>query len=670
MIKLLSLLLLLGFSSIYANDLNDKVLAEVGNEKINYEQLQRAYAKNLNRGPEQLKDLPRDSLYDFVNLYINYRLKVLDAIDKGYLNDSAVIAEYKGNRKLLAESFFFEKKLMKPKIDLILERRKWDIRFAYIIIPKNMADSSTTSQAEKKADEAMKKIKAGVDFAEVAKEYSADPQTKDTGGMVASYITGGKIQRPLENALYSLEPGEIYPNILETNYGYFILKLVEKKKRELAYGSHILVGSVTSWNEEDSIRYDKKADSLISLLNSGADFAELARVHSDDESTKENGGSFGEYYSRSSGFQKSGSPLLKSFEDGLFALKDGEISGKVWTEYGAHIIRRDSSKILDREEEFKEVKKLYKRIYYNDDKEFFIDSISRSYEFTVFDNVLNDFVESVDTQKTTLGVDWDANVNDDLKNKQLFQFNKKLFTVDDFIFNANKNPDLRGTPLTRAGIKIACRKIIEDDVFEMATASLDSEFPEFAALLKEFQDGIILFKAENEEVWQKREFDSTLAKTYWDSTKSKYLTNYQIDFSEIFVLTTKDANDIKKALDNGASFDSLAKIKTQRSGYREKKGRFGLMDAKRNKVAQIIDTNNISEGQIQGPIETPRGFSIFKIHKVGEPRVKTFDEAFSEVAPKVQDITQNQLREKWLNRVKEKHAVKINNDVIDEILEN
>jgi hypothetical protein len=63
------------------------------------------------------------------------------------------------------------------------------------------------------------------------------------------------------------------------------------------------------------------------------------------------------------------------------------------------------------------------------------------------------------------------------------------------------------------------------------------------------------------------------------------------------------------------------------------------------------------------------GISIIKINKIIEPREKTFEEAIIDIAPIVQSMKQQMLVDNWLDRVKEKHEVEINNDVIDEIYE-
>ena len=666
MIRSILLLILLTISLEASQDFK---VAKVGKEEITFAQIEKAYNKNLKPDALRINELSKDSLMSFVNLYIDYRLKVLDAIDKGYLQDSSVMSEFESNRKVLAESFYFDYKLIKPAVDKIMERRQFDLKFAYIIIAKQDMDTSSQETPEERAKMAMKELKDGKEFAEVAKKYSSDPQAKRNGGVVNTYITGGKIQRPLEDALYTLEAGEFYPNILETRYGYFLLKLIDKQARDLVYASHILLGSAMGYSDSDSLNFINKADSLIALLKDGADFGQLAKENTMDEATAIMGGSFGEYYSRSTGLQTKGTPLLETFENALFDLEDGEISGKVWTQFGLHIIKRDSSvKITDTDERLT-VKKLYKRANMEGDKEEHLNQKAKQFGLVVFDNILREFVSYLDTNQTTLATKWYGKVPKETLEKRLFQFNKKFYTVKEYIDLAETKRKLRPIALKAENIKDKMRLAIDDELMEILTKDLENEVQELSDLLNEFKDGIILFKAEDEEVWQKREFDTTMAREYWEENKEKFYTNHKVDFSEIFMLVNTDIFKVQEELEAGAPFDSLAGAKTQRSGYREQKGRFGLVDAKRNRIAKLIPIEEAEVGKVMGPIESERGFSLFLIHQVVKPRMKTFEEAFSEISPVIQERVQARLRREWLDGVKERHPVKIYESSIKMILD-
>jgi len=100
------------------------------------------------------------------------------------------------------------------------------LRASHVLI--EVAQDATEEEkaaARQEAEEVLAKAKAGDDFAALAKEYSDDPGSKDTGG---EYTFGrGQMVKPFEDAAFSLEPDEV-SDIVETQFGYHIIKLSEK----------------------------------------------------------------------------------------------------------------------------------------------------------------------------------------------------------------------------------------------------------------------------------------------------------------------------------------------------------------------------------------------------------------------------------------------------------
>lgn len=671
---LVIIILTLPFISFAKNE--KSVIAKVGKEEITLEQLEKAFQRNMNRKNEKLATVSKDSLYNFLDLYINYRLKVLDAIDKGFEKDSSVKADITQNRKSLAESFYFDKYLLSPTMEYYMKQRQRAVKFAYILITYSpeMAQKHYTSNipmandsAWIKAKEAMKLIKSGKAFEEVAKEYSIDKETAKNGGVVNSYFTIGKLQRELDKALFSLKAGEVYPEILKTSYGYFIIKLVTEEPRLVIKPSHILITF-----ENDSVHVKaaalKKADSILALLRKGADFKKLAERNSDDATSSINGGDMGDYYGRTSGFEKTGTPLIGEFVDALFKLKDGEISDVVKSTYGFHIIKRDSSRPYIYEKDLDDIKKIYKTQFYEIDKAKFLDSVSAKLGFVIESATLKDLLSNFDTTKTSLDTTWANNISDDLKKKTLFSYRKMISTVGDFITKIKTTPKYRSTANTYEGFKKVIKATVEPLIIDDATKNLEKDFDEFASLVKEFHYGMLLFKVEAQQVWDKLKFDSVAAKIYWDSTKTRYITNVMYDITEILVLSDSTANEIYEKAKKGANFETLASENTVRTGYREKKGNFGSLDSKRNKFVNVLIKEKIEKGLITKPQKFENGFTIIKINKIEEPRQKTFEEAISEFAPAFQEIQQKNLMTKWLNNVKSNHPVSYDKNAIEKLL--
>jgi parvulin-like peptidyl-prolyl isomerase len=101
-------------------------------------------------------------------------------------------------------------------------------------IAKYIADHPELGTAEKKAkaEDVLNRAKAGEDFAKLANEFSEDPGNKDAKGALQGGFYGnntkGKMVPAFEEAAMALEPGQITPNLVETDYGYHIIKLEKK----------------------------------------------------------------------------------------------------------------------------------------------------------------------------------------------------------------------------------------------------------------------------------------------------------------------------------------------------------------------------------------------------------------------------------------------------------
>jgi len=95
-----------------------------------------------------------------------------------------------------------------------------------------------SAEQRKKAESALQRVKNGEDFAKVATEVSEDPGSKDKGGDLGSTGRGAYVPE-FETAAYSLEPGQV-SDIIETQFGFHIIKLLEKKDDQV-HVAHILV---------------------------------------------------------------------------------------------------------------------------------------------------------------------------------------------------------------------------------------------------------------------------------------------------------------------------------------------------------------------------------------------------------------------------------------------
>lgn len=646
-----------------SND-NNVELAKVGNEIISYGELERAFQKNLNRQKTKISEIPKDSLVDFLNMYINYRLKVIDSKTNGYDKKTEVIKEIKDNRDILAESYFFDEYLYKPYINQMLKRRAIEKKIAIIMINYNEMSGVDSVKAWEKAQEVFNSLNDGVTFGDAAKKYSDDNVSSQNGGVINRWITAGTIDRGLEESIYATTEGKTYPYIVTSRKSFFIIKVVEEEERKLIKASHILLGKRSNLNTDSLANY------IISTLKTNPErFEEFVKEYSDDVNTAKYGGSLVEYYSRSTGLGESRQPLLNEFQEGLFKLKAGEISGKVNTEYGIHIIRCDSIKTIDIAAETTDLRAMYRRLYFYKDKQLFLDSIALNYGYKINLDILTELLSKIDTTRTNLQSDWDIHLRKKLLDKSIFQINNIKYSVKELISLLNTKSEFKGFSINKEGFIAAIREIVHPIAFEIETKNYESKNEEFAKMVIEFKDGILLFKIEADKVWNNLKFDTLKAQTYYNKHKKEYKTDLNYNLSEIYVFDESNATSIYKQIaEDGRNFDSLATQKTQRAGKRKVAGYLGAVSTVKNQQAKLAHELNPKKGDILKPIKLKKGgYSIIRINDILPVRYKTFEEAIPNFAAKFQELQQKEMTEEWLEDIRKYTKVKINKKNINKI---
>ena len=662
-------------------DQSQTIIATVGTETIPYGDVERAFQKNLTRRDTKLSGVPKDTAMEFLRLYTNYRLKVQDARDRGLDKDSAVKVDLANNRRLLSETFFYDKAVANRRVEELAQRRLTELEIGVILcaIPDPATRGWDTLASRRKAERLIAQLTAGADFDKTARDSSDDKETAANGGRLP-WISGGTIIKAVEDAAYGMNVGQVSPAPIYSRFGYFIVKLFRSAGRESVKFRHILLQPKDT---RDSSATQLFADSLISILKmpaaqqnaalsarglqpSGDVFGDLAKAYSDDKTSAAKGGYLGAPYTRSGGMENNNSRLVPDFERAIFDLKDGQVSGKVKTLFGTHIIIRDSTKRPDAFVERDAAKRSYRRLYYEEDKRLVLDSVKKANGYGW--NIVNlaKLLNSIDTNRNTQDTLWHRSIMDDLLPQPLYYLSNGSYSVQQFTDTLRKRSDLRGFTLNRAGFDRAINKMTDPIALEQATANLERDYPDFASLMREFNDGILLFKVEEKEVWSKLKFDTTDARAFYDTTKSRWMTETKYDVTEIFVLNDSLLAVIQQRLNKGENFSSLAQEYTQRDGMRDKKGYTSALSPKTSKVAQQI-TSATKVGDVIGPVKLDAGWSMIKLEAIIPPQQKSFESAMSEIAPAYQDALQKRLTENWLSGVRTRHPVTYNAKTIDAV---
>jgi peptidyl-prolyl cis-trans isomerase SurA len=187
------------------------------------------------------------------------------------------------------------------------------------------------------------------------------------------------------------------------------------------------------------------------------------------------------------------------------------------------------------------------------------------------------------------------------------------------------------------------------------SVGMENNYPAFAALMKEYQDGVILFKAEQTEVWNKVVVSDSVLREYFEQNRDKFVWPESVNIKEIHVESDTFALMLYDSLMQGKKFEDLAARYTIHEEMREKGGERGMTPVTSDTLAKIASTMEIDE--ISPPIEVEDGYGIIKLVAKEPERQKTFEEAGAEVSNAYQEYQSKSLEREWLDRVKQRYPV-------------
>ncbi|RKY93008.1 parvulin peptidyl-prolyl isomerase [candidate division KSB1 bacterium] len=212
-----------------------------------------------------------------------------------------------------------------------LPELKESVEISHILLQVTPGAESK-QQAREKIAGILERLRSGEDFAELARQYSEDPGSAAKGGELG-FIQRGDFVKDFEEKAFALQPGQI-SDIVETQFGFHIIQMLERRGEKINV-RHILIRTrPTKADEERTLKL------LLAIRDSclaGADFAEMAKRYSNDETTADKGGYLGWFE-----VEKLQLPEFKSV---VKELKIGEISQPFRTRFGYHIV-----KLLNRRE--------------------------------------------------------------------------------------------------------------------------------------------------------------------------------------------------------------------------------------------------------------------------------------------------------------------------------
>lgn len=637
----LSALTVIIFSAFFSLNAQEKqVLFTVEDTPVYASEFERVYKKNL----ELVKDESQKDIDNYLDLFIKYKLKVADAKALGLDQKPSYLRELEGYKKQLSANFLSNNEVTETLVKEAYERLKHEINARHILVK---IDKNAPEDQQKLAKEEIKKLRNRV----IEEGFEAVKKDIHNGRTLFAeelgYFTAFRMVYNFETAAYNTTVGE-WSLPFQTQFGYHIVQVKDKRENR---GEITVAHIMLSDKETNTESAEERINDIYKRIKQGENFEALAKQFSEDKSSSNKGGRLNTF--------SSGQLSSEIFEDKAFALEEiGEITAPFKSEFGYHIIKLIDKKGLS---SFKEMEDKLKSKVKNDSRSVVINNsrfkkLKEKYKvkdnpeaLAYFTSILNEdyYQRSWNTPENFEG------------SKLLFTINDQKVTYKDFadfLYNTQRRRQAR-QPFDKL-VASNYKDFLESKLTQYQEDYLEFENEEYAQILNEYRDGLLLFDLMESKVWNAAREDSTGLENYYKQHKNKYFFDTRADAIIGSSASKKAIKKVAKMLKKNKSIEAIKKQ---------------INSDKAIKVSFIKDTVTTSHQALPKDFSMQKGvskifkhndaYSVVKINAVLPKTQKTFEEAKGKVISDFQEYKE----QLWLDELSKKYKVNVNQDVLKQV---
>lgn len=621
---------------------NRDVLVKIGPNEISSDEFKRIYERNNGNIPDPAE---KKSPEEYLELYINFKLKVLEAHAAGMDTSRAFIEELAGYRAELATPYLTDVSYAEKQVEETYSRMGKELNASHILItfPENAAHDDTLA-AFQRILEIRGEITNGLDFNEAAARYSQDPSAAQNRGKLG-WFTVFQMVAPFEDAAYQTPPGSVSQPV-RSAFGYHLIKIhdVRKVKGEIKV-AHIMKIFPQGMTPEMKAGLKSRMDSIYNQLQNGADFHEMARIHSDDQRSAVNGGEM-PYFGQSR--------MIPEFAEPAFALKaDGDFTPPVETSFGYHIIKRLDLKPLP---DFESIRNdLIERIRRDPErstqnKELFLSKLKQEYGFSRNQENIDQAISQASQEIRNGSL---SQMTASGKEMVVFTVNGKSFTAGDwFSFLNSGDPQAKSGPDVPMAEQYAAWE--ESAIMKYEDSRLEEKYPEFQSLVQEYHDGLLLFAISEKKIWQKASADTTGLIAFYEQNKSNYLWGERFRGILVSCINWETRNELEDKIEPGVPVEEILEMAGIHSGQ------VSITEGTWSKGDNPIVDYYIWNGEKPGNWIPENGFIKGKMI---DPEPKLLEEARGFHISDYQQYIENE----WLTELRKKYTVEINRKALKKL---
>lgn len=619
-----------------------EVLLKVNNDEVTTADFVRVYEKNL----ALINDAEENSPEQYLDLYIDYKLKVQEAYRKGLHNKASYKKEIASYRTQLAKDYLNDVQVTDKLVEEAYNRTKNELRARHILVRvRSDALPKDTLAAFTKLLEARKHIVAGEDFASIARKYSEDPSAKQNGGDLG-WFKAFKMVYPFENAAYTTKVNEV-SQPFRTSFGYHI---VQPTASRIAQGSVQVAHIMIALKQKDSsIIAEEKIKEVRALLAKGASFETLALNYSDDKNSAKKGGVL-------SAFEK-GQLSSSKFENTAFDLnKVGDISEPFKTKFGWHILKLiKKNPVLS----FEKMKPSLSKRVTKDSRARVLSKelntrLREQYKITQEPEIISYFTSvlpEVYDEKLNVFTD------DNALSKEALKVGDQVYTYKDIAQALEKK--YRKAPYVSRDyfVKREVENFVNNALITYHKLHLEEQDSDFGLLIKEYKEGLLLFDLLKTEIWDKAQKDSVGLNTFYVNNIERYKAPQTFTMRVFITSQKKIASTYLKRNTQGENSNSVLSVlkKKHDSPIIVTLKDYVQEDLPMSGIVRIGDKELLKEGE---------NYVVYEVVSINEAMTNTLQNVRGQVMSDYQKF----LEDTFVNRLREDSNITVNETVLNKLI--
>lgn len=636
-------------SSLMFAQTPDNVVLTIEDQQITVDEFMAIYNKNN----VEIESADKKSVEEYLELYLNFKLKVHDAEVQGYDTAANFVSELNGYVDQLAAPYLVDNQFTEDLIKEAYDRLQYEVKASHILvkIPDNPSPQDTL-KAWNKIQAILKEAKADSSFSDLAKKHSDDPSAAQNGGELG-YFSAFRMVYPFESMAYNTPVGEVSKPV-RTSYGYHILKIEDKiPSRGEVKAAHIMIVSNEKSSPEEVKKAKKKISEIYAELQAGESFQKLANTYSDDRGSAQKGGDLGWF---------GPGRMVPSFEKEAYALKEnGDYSEPFLTQFGWHIVLLEDKRTMGTyEEEYDELSKKVKGDRRSLGSEHaLVNKLISEYKIKIKSKSKEAFYNVLDS--SYYKNDWDVSKADGLTsamitiNDKVYAKSKTVITQDDFtefLVRKMRNQKDMSIPLF---VDQEFEKFVDYAIIQYEMSILELKYPEYKALVTEYHDGILLFEIMEDQVWKKAMNDSAGLASFYDSTKMNYMWEDRLDCKMYICNSEVHSNQVMDMLNENLA-DSVIEKKMNQSSELGVTIREGKYEKGQDKFLEnVIWEKGTSAQNVNG------SYVVVVVRDV----IASQPKELSEIKGLVTSAYQDELDKRWIEELRNKYSYSVNKEALN-----